>query len=507
MAEQIEHGKTDKLWRVLALCWLLTVFTSFFNSYFLSVSLPVVGTLFPFRIMLPITAVLYFIWVIKNREPIWRGTSALEKWCYILVAILLLYGAVSLLRAMDFSWSFRRLFNLCFDLCFFFLMLRLCRNKQLLKATLMVLFVMLAVISLLGIYEVFFGGIVNDAYDDFKRLYVFNGLFQYPIVFSGNTNDYATTLIFLYVVLLLAVLRKGIEIRKREYVWIVLMGTVVYFLALAGDSRLCEACFFLLVVGMFLYFLLCQKRRIRIAVLLILGILCVEFIVQYRYIVPPIQQYLSEVQAYQAEQTDTPESVSAEPVPSENADHEVQQPTLVLGDQGKQTLEEQFFDTDEETGEKALRDEGSAGIRVHLLLHAFDCIKESYGLGVGLGNTETLAAQRGVVPEWADKPQNSIHCFLARLGADYGIFALVPLCVIAFLLLKRIVQLLVYGIRSRNRNHVAYAVLFFFCIVIYPILSTASSDAQDIIPMWIYLAGMVLYAVNFPAQDSLKKEV
>ncbi len=506
MADLTVRGKADKLWRILTVCWLITVFTSFFNSYFLSVSLPIVGTIFPFRIMLPVTAVLYLIWVIKNREPVWRGTSALEKWCYVLIIILLTYGVVSLFRALDLAWTFRRLFNLCFDLCFFFLMLRLCRNKQLLKATLMVCLVMLAVISLLGIYEVFFGGIVNPAYDNFKRLYVLNGLYQYPIVFSGNTNDYATTLIFLFVVLLLALLWKGHEIRKRDYAWIVLMGTAVYFLALAGNSRLCEVCFFLLVVGIFLYFLLCQKRRILVSLLLILGILSVEFIVQYHYIVPPIQQYFAEVREYQTEESDQMEGVSTDDMTSERTEDERQAPTLVLGDQDKQTLEEEFFKTDETTGEKTLRDEGSAGIRAHLLIHALNCFQESYGLGVGLGNTETLAARRGVVPQWVDEPQNSIHCFLARLVADYGIFVLIPLCVIAFLLLKRTFQMIRKGIRLRDRNSIAYAVLFFCCLVIYPVLSTASSDAQDIISMWIYLAAVVLFANSLP-RNRFGKEV
>lgn len=516
MRDLIRRGKADKLWGGLVLCWLATVFFSFFNSYLFSFSLPVIGTLFPFRILLPVTAVLYLVWAVKNRESFWADTPALEKWCYVLIAVLIVYGAVSLFRAMDFMWTFRRLFNLCFDLCFFFLMLRLCRDKQVLKATLALCLVMLAVISALGIYEVFCGGIVDPAYDDYKRLYIFRGLYQYPIVFSGNTNDYSSLLIFLFSVLLLALLWPGKELHRSGRAWIVLMGTIVYFLALAGNSRLCMAAFVLLYIGIFLYFLIRQKRRLLVPLLLLLGVLSMEFITQYRYIVPPIQQYIAELQEYHAQQAENP-GVSAENPgtsgenPGTSADSpsvdEPQKPSLTLGDPNKQTLDEEFFTTDEETGEKVLRDVGSGGVRARLLIHAFNCLVESRGLGVGLGNTETLAARRAVIPKWADKPQNSIHCFIARLVADYGIFALLPLCVIGFLLLKRIFQTLLAAIREKDRDRAAYAVLFLFLLLIYPIVSTASSDAQDNIPMWIYLAAVVLFANAIAAESAHAKEV
>ncbi len=484
MRDLIHRGKSDKLWGGLVLCWLATVFFSFFNSLLFSFSFSGIGTLFPFRIMLPATAVLYLVWAVKNRESFWADTSALEKWCYVLAIVLIIYGAISLFRAIDLMWTFRRLFNLCFDLCFFFLMLRLCRDKQVLKATLALCLVMLAVVSALGIYEVFCGGIVDHIYDNYKRLYIFEGLYQFPVVFSGNTNDYAILLIFLFSTLLLALLWPGKELRKRGCVWIVLMGTTVYFLAMAGDSRLCMISFILVYIGIFLYFLFCQKRRLLIPLLLLLGVLSMVFISKYRYIVPPIQQYMSSLKEYYAQ--NDPSSVGAE------------KPTLPQVNLDTPPLGDEFIKIDEETGEKVLRDDASGGVRVRLLIHAFNCLWESRGLGVGLGNTETLAAKRAVIPKWAANPQISIHCFLARLVADCGIFALLPLCMIAFHLLKQIFRLLLASIREKDRNRCAYAILLFFILLIYPIASTASSDAQDNIPMWIYLGVIVLLISALP---------
>ena len=85
-----------------------------------------------------------------------------------------------------------------------------------------------------------------------------------------------------------------------------------------------------------------------------------------------------------------------------------------------------------------------------------------------------------------------------RIAADYGIFALLPLCAIAFLLLKRIFTSLSAAWRRKDGQAAAAAgaLLFFAVLLTYPIVSTASSDAQDDIAMWFYLAMMVLYAVQ-----------
>ena len=122
--------KADKLRGSLMVCWVITVFSSFFGSYLLPIAVPALGSIFLFRIALPIAAVLYILYAIREKEAIWRGVSALEKWCYVFAAVMLVYAAGSLFRAMDFMRTFRMLFNLCFDMCFFLLMLRLCREYE-----------------------------------------------------------------------------------------------------------------------------------------------------------------------------------------------------------------------------------------------------------------------------------------------------------------------------------------------------------------------------------------
>lgn len=492
-----QQWRQDKLRCALAVCWLLTVAASFFRACLFPITIPGIGTWYAFRTMLSLTAVLYVICAVREKRFFWKDSTVLEKWCYVFIAVMLLYGAASLPRALDLSWTFRRLFNLCFDMGFFFLMLRLCRNKDLRKLTLAVCFIMWAAMMLMGIYEVFNGGIVNPMYNDYKRFYVFNKVFQYPVVFFGNTNDYALMLTFFYAIFLLIAWR---EPRIPQWASVVLTA-VTCFLLLATSSRLIIFAFYILLTAQILCALFRrQKAARRTAAAMLLCIFCVNFCNQYTFIIPPIERYLHQ----RAEYTQAVKDAESNAQPGNEASGEQQEipvdlkkPELQIGDPRKESLSDQFFETNDATGEKALRGDGSAGVRANLLLHARDCFRESHGLGIGLGNTEVLAARRGVVPEWADNPQNSIHCFVARIIADYGIFILIPLCAIALLLLKTLIVTAFAAQKRKDRRVSTYVLLLFAVLLIYPLVSTASSDAQDDISMWIYLSFVILGALEF----------
>lgn len=57
----VTRWRADRLWTSLSLCWLATVFSSFFRVYLLRVTLPGLGTMFLFRFLLPPTALLYIL--------------------------------------------------------------------------------------------------------------------------------------------------------------------------------------------------------------------------------------------------------------------------------------------------------------------------------------------------------------------------------------------------------------------------------------------------------------
>lgn len=474
MREFARCRKENKWEGTMLTFWLLTVFSSFWGDAILSVTVPLAGEIFPFRVLLPITALLYLVWMLRGNDHIWKDSGALEKWVYVLIAVMMLYGALSLPRALDLRFTFRRLFNLCFDLCFFFLMLRLCRNEKWFRYTLYVVGAAVTLLCIMGVWEIFHGGIFNPFYDRLKCFKWFLSVYQHPVVSYGNTNDYSAALLMCFGILLLSFARRWHACGKVIRWLIALFFGAIYFLLLASTARLVLVCFYILLAGLTLFLLMSDRKRLWIVLvaLCLVGGIC--FANQYRYIVPPIREYRAEMAAYQRGE------LQEKPVLHRKIPHE-------------ESLNEQFFKFDED-GNRILREEGSAGMRAHLLLHAWDCFKESYGLGVGLGNTETLAGQRNVVKGWAGNPQQSIHCFVVRIISDYGIFALLPLCAIGMLLLKYIVQLFSKAYKEKNKDLAAYALLFIAVLFTYPFTSTAPSDAQDIIAMWIYLAVVVLYA-------------
>lgn len=492
--------KTDKLQTSLWAAWLATVFFSFWGSNLFSIEVSGVGQLFPFRILLPITALLYLIWAVREKDCFWKDSSALEKWVYVLILIMVVYGTLSLPRALNVTHTFRKLFNLCFDMCFFFLMLRLCRNRKLLHYTLFVCGFATLLLAAAGIFEIFNGGIFDGKYDGKTFFFLFNTYFQYPLVGFCCCNGFSATLLF--AVTALALFWSGRETPPtRPQLWLIALGLpLIWFLLIASSSRLCMTAFAILMAGIVLYLFFSNRKLLKYPIIALLLICCVQFAHEYRNIVPPIQQYLAEMSAYKeqvAQQNPpTPEIPGTTETPG--TPELPAKPVLELGDPNAVSLGDEFFETDEETGETVLNTHLSGGIRASLLLHAINCFKSSHGLGVGLGNTEVLAPQQVPVLRWAEDGFDyySIHCFVARIIADYGLFVLLPLCVIAFLLLKRVWDMLRSSLKNRDSRMLGHTCMFLFALLVFPVASTADGDTQDLLAMWLYLSTVVLLAVN-----------
>lgn len=443
-------GYESRLWLGVTVLWLLTAAASFENGGLLHIPFPGVGTLFCFRILLPATAALFAVWALRYRPRIWGDASTVERWAYVFAAVLVIYGAISIPRAISFGRTFRMLFNLIFDVAFFVLMLQVCRDRELRRKTYRVCLIGLFVLLVLGTYEVFFGGIVNTAYDNYARFAWLGSVFQAPIVFFGNTNDFASVLVFLLSSLTLYGTLWRCD-TKSNCVLSVAATAWTYFLLLAAGARLCLLGFWVFCAGLAVYALVKKKDSKRIRVCLCVILSCVILLTLCHW--------------WQGSGFSVPFSES---------------------------LAEQFFESDEKTGKLELRENGSAGARTRLLIHSFRCFRESWGLGVGLGNTGQLAIRNQVAKLPAgDAYYESIHCFIARLLGDYGVFAAVPMAAIAWLLLRIAWHTLRRGRKTGDREVTGEALLFLTALVLYPIVSTASSDAQDIIPMRFFLAVVI----------------
>lgn len=471
--------RADKLKAILTVVWLMTVFSAFFGSTITLVYLPAIGAMYPFRILLPVTAVLYLIWIIRERHNPWKDASNVQRICYVLCVVLVVYGAISIFRAIDFAFTFRRWFNLCFDLCFFYLALELCKDRAMFLHTVRCGLVALLVQIPMGIIEVFFGGIFDPKYDtDHHRFAFFRGVYQRPVVAAGNTNDYAMMLIFMLALLLLYWAWRR---REERCDWIpVALIAPIYFLICAGDARLCEIAFWILTIGFVLYAMTLRNNKWWI---LIPTVLLMAFVMFGHCYQPVNEDYAAQGNLTSSNQDvvflETVQSAPLAEAPS---------------------LKEEMFIIDEETGQIQANLSLSAGARLDLLMHAAKCVVQSKGLGVGLGNTEQLA-QEGAAERihfvW------NIHCFIARMAGDFGIFFLIPLLLIVVLLLRECFARMRQGAKNKKAEEIMLWVLYLTTLFSYPIASTASSDAQDCIPMWLFLAAMVLFPVHIQETEQL----
>ena len=453
----INRWKNDKLKAALEIFWLLTVFFCFFGSAVFLIKIPGIPALYPFRVLLPITALLYLIWAIREKRNPWKGASFIQRASYVLCTILIVYGTLSLRLAIDSSFTAPLWITLCFDLVFFALALELCNDQRLFINTARCALVSFLIQIAFGMEEV----LINDTifthrYHNYNFAFL-GKLYRAPVVAAGNTNDYVMGLVFTLALVLLYWVWQG---RKGKYAWVpaVLFGPV-YFLICSAGSRLCTISFWILMIGFIMYCLTQDRKKLWIPVV---TVLLVGFVVY---------GCNSDPEAKRVSMT-LPESYG--------------QTQNNLQDQ---TLKEEIFATDGETGEVTLNVTFSGGVRVSLLLHTMDCFLQSKGMGVGLGNTAQLAkvdaAQRDGI--WA------IHCFIARMAADFGIWFLIPLLVIAGAMLWFGLRFVLAEIKNRRWTNVMTGILYMLTVIVFPIASTASGDAQNSLPMWLFLGYLAVY--------------
>lgn len=439
----MEQYEADKLGFFLTTMWLITLGSAFAGDAVFTVHVPGLGALLPFRVFLPVTFVLYLVRMVKRDEHVWRDSSKAAKACMFLIVVMLVHSAVSLPYALNYAWSFRRFFNLVLDLAFFFLMLRMCRDRQTLKLTMYVCWAAFIVLAVLGGWETLFGPLFHP--DARIQMVNFFGLRVYsPMVIYNNTNDYMASLMFIAVFLLIWWARAP---QKKH--WHTVFGTMLILLYLVecAAARLLSLALWVLIVAMFVYALKMHKVGIR-TILVVIVVVCM----------------LTAGSIYS--------------IIASNADHPEEDPSL----------KDQFLQSD-----------SSAGARLRLMIHAFECFYESKGAGVGIGNTEQLALEKAVA---YDGKIYAIHCFIARLLGDYGLWVGIPFCYLVVQLLKYGIDVFRYGTVKKNKEAKAFSILYFAIVVAYLFISTTPAEAQDILPMWMYLSALVL----LPQADGWKLE-
>lgn len=476
MKTLLKQWRSDKLKTAVTASWLLTVFFCFFGSTVLLINLPGLPALYPFRVLLPVTTLLHLAWLIREKQNPWKKASFTQRTAYVLCAVLLVYSTLSLFRAIDFGFTFTLWITLCFDLVFFALMIDLCTDQNLFISTVKSALIAFVIHMVMGIVEVFRGGFFTSKFDEI--FFFFGRAFASPSVSAGNPNDYAMMLVFMLALLLLYWAWWGYP-GKKDWIPLLLIAPV-YFLIYTTLGRLCTFSFWILMAAFAMYNLTSREkiRRILIPVILVLAVV-IGFLTYGRSIPMPAAQPQQPAAAV-TEQMAAPAEIA---LLSEN---------VVQTDPASKPVNNEFVTQNAETGQIQLNLEGSGGVRIALLLHAGRCFLQSAGMGVGLGNTAQLArataeARGGV---WG------IHCFLARMTADCGIWFIIPLLLVAFKLVQFGVAYVLAEKNKRDWQNVMTGVVYLAMVLIYPIASTAPGDAQNSLPMWLYLGTLVLFPVH-----------
>ena len=454
--------RRDKLKATMTVFWLLTVCSGFFGSTIFLVKIPRLPALYPFRILLPVTTVLYMIWAIREKRNPWKEAPFVRCICYLLCAILMVYGTLSLFRAIDFEFTFTLWITLCFCLVFFALMLELCSDRQTFVATLWCALITTVIHMVMGFIEIFEGGFFTEKF--YEVFFFLGDHFTSPSVSAGNPNDYAMMLVFMLALVLLYWTWRG---HAERFCWFpVVLIAPVYFLLGATYARLCTISFWILMIAFALYALTSRKLARRILIPTVLLLACTMVFFAYGEHVTQVELDAINEAIMMEAATEPTENV----LPAEN-----QMPIAV--------------ERVEESTEEEVILESSGAVRLDLLLHSWNCFAESKGMGVGLGNTAQLAkstaARRGGV--WG------IHCFLARMTADFGFWFLIPLLLIAFSMVRSGVEIVWQEKKKQNPAGVMMGFMYLASVLIYPIASTAPGDAQNSVPMWLFLGSVVLF--------------
>jgi len=470
--------------KILEMLFQIMILSSFWGAVLLPITVPGIGEIFLFRVALLLFFCFYLYDIIKKKQNPLKGCTKIEKIVFILVAIIVLYGIISLVRSIDFIFTFKKLFNLCFDLLFLISIILYINNRRKVNITMFNCLINVLLLQFMGIYEIFMGGIFSTHNNIYQRFPFFDlRLLQPPIVSFVNENDYTSTLLFCVPFLVMFLLYHYQNTNKKEYKFLLLSILVFiisssYFIVKVSSSRLVMLAFSFTLIGIVLFSILFQRKLFKMVLICFLCITFVFLMENYTVIRVKTINYINTVK-YEIELRN-------------NDKDEVKKPVILeiptLPSKNNVSIIDQFIQVDENTNEVTVNSDTSAGVRVKLMMFAMKTFLDSKGLGVGLGNTEQLAK---VVADEQLGGLWSLHCFPIRLIADMGIFILFPVTILMLMILKNFFSIIskYYKKGLRNKSIIVFTIISILC---FPFLVTSSSDAQDLLGMWLYIAGIII---------------
>lgn len=469
--------------KMLFILFHLTIASAFYGSAILSFETPI-GSIFPFRILVPLTALAFIANCINYRQNPFKDISKTKVWGLIFGGCLVLFGGVSLLRATSFIHTFKRLFNLSFVVLLFFIVILYIDNHKKFKSLVYNLTANTGLILLLGVYETFGNNyIFIDKYIGKGKYSFFDIINLKPATVSfANTNDLNAGLFMIITVIscyyMFAIIKSNNKKLKNIYsATLIFLFSVSGYLAECSGARLVKVSFYVYVIMMLAVFYVSARKRLFVPIIILIVSLTFSYGGDYFNINARAINGTNDAVYYtQMGIYDLKVKMG-----SDKAELPVRKPHIPLRE--KVSLEDEFFSVDEE-GNSTVNLTHSGGIRLALIEEAFKMFFETKTLGVGLGNGEMILKAN------AEKTGGitNFHCYPARLIAEYGIFILLPALVLGLCVLKDVMVSHSVSRQKRNEALMAHIITILIALLVFPLLVTAPSDAQDIAVMWIYIA-------------------
>ena len=488
------QAKRFTLDRLLLVCWYLTVFSAPFGDCLLRIALPIGGHFFLFRGMILLTCAVYLVHLLCRRENPFRGLSRPEKWFVVLAVCMLIYGLASVLWSVSLGAWFSKLFTMCQMFAMTFLFLKLCRAPKVMHNTMWIMGITVLITALGGLAELWHGPYFDTPYRDYSYVF-FNKAFYAPIFTLYNPNGFATYLLFTLECLVLYMAynwKTPASVRDKRLLWVLTAGMcLTLFLCCADGGRLSLLSIPILLLGLAVWLLLRYKKGLWIFAALALTLSFVYVGENYLQVKYQAEQTAIEIrQLFEKPEQPTPE----QPTPEQPIPDDPTPPPPEKNTHGTlYTLTPSVKDT---SAYESLSQ--SDGVRMTLLKDCVQMIRESHGLGIGLGNVEPRLREM-------DNSDGiyAAHCFIMEVLAEFGIFAFLPLLALGLSILRALWLEFYAALRARDKKRMAMPLLLFFTTIAYAPLSTANSSSWGIQAMWLYLAMLLLYSGQ-PSESSLE---
>ncbi len=457
-------GSKAKLDIIIALLWQVTVFSAFWGTCLFPIDMAF-GRLYLFRFMVFILTFI-LLWKMFNQRinPI-KHFSKEQFPLLLFIGVYLTYGSFSISIAIDAVYTIRKLVNVFFSCGFLILFLLIVNNKQTFKCTLANCTVNLLLIEILSIYEIISRtGLFNPAYEGL----VSQMGMGIPILSFGNPNDLSSAIMLILpfcLYFLFSEVEKNGGLQQFVLKTIgLIMGIFAIFIFFNADARLVIISAILFNIMLFVFFLLRKRKLLYIPIFSLLFMLVLNFLI-----------YAGGIDNATAMLKGNKESrVSMMKA--------MVDPSAVVG------TKEEYVVENMETGEKILNPHASGGIRANLIVSGLKISRDSYYVGVGLGNAEQLLKEKKyAVPRYIRGEYKEIlnfHSYAICLLAEFGIFIALPAISFAIILLITVFRRLI------SRKDYEYQLLYSMVLasmVMFPILSSAPSDALSLYPMWIVI--------------------